>query len=142
MAPPDIRDDFIGNDCEKNPPVYVSLNKGHFQWRYQHGTRHLSKRTITVDDTRNYLLLLLGTNDQLYKDRFMEFYHQATNELAEKDLTIPSGENLWKELNKNEDQRNSINRSRLKSFSNEILQVLADILQRSARIHDYDKFEL
>ena len=30
MAPPDIRDDFVGDDCEKNPPVYVSLNKGQF----------------------------------------------------------------------------------------------------------------
>jgi hypothetical protein len=96
MAPPDTRDDFIGNDCEKNPPVYVSLNKGQFQWRYEHGIRHLSKRTITIDDTRTYLLLLLGKNDQLYKDIFQEFYIQATHELAKQDLTLPTANHIWK----------------------------------------------
>jgi hypothetical protein len=142
MAPPDTRDDFIGNDCEKNPPVYVSLDKGRFQWRYEHGIRHLSKRTITIDDTRTYLLLLLGTNDQLNKDIFHEFYNQATHELAKKDLTLPTANDIWKELNKDEHNNEHINRSRLKSLSSNILQLLADIFQKSARIHDYEKLEL
>jgi lysine-specific demethylase 8 len=142
MAPPDIRDDFIGNDCEKNPPVYVSLNKGEFQWRYEHGIRHLSKRTITIDDTRAYLILLLGTNDQLYKDIFQEFYHQVTHELAKQDLTLPTLNDIWKQLNKDEINEEYITRSRLKSLTSNILQLLTDILQKSARIHDYDKSEL
>ena len=142
MAPPDTRDDFIGNDCEKNPPVYVSLDKGQFQWRYEHGIRHLSKRTISTDDTRTYLLLLLGTKDQLYKDIFREFYIQTTHELANKDLTLPTVNDIWKQLNQDEQNKDYITRSRLKSLSSNILQVLADILQKSAQIHDYDKLEL
>lgn len=142
MAPPDVRDDFIGNDCEKNPPVYVSLNKGKFQWRYEHGIRHLSKRIITTDDTRTYLLLLFGTNDQLYKDIFENFYYQVTHELAKKDLTLPTANQIWKQLNKDENHQEYITRSRLKSLTSDILQLLADILQKSARIHDYDKYEL
>ncbi|CAF1295184.1 unnamed protein product [Rotaria sordida] len=142
MAPPDTRDDFIGNDCEKNPPIYVSLNKGQFQWRYEHGTRHLSKRTITIEDARAYLLLLLGRNDQLYKDIFREFFHQATYELAKQDLTLPTANDLWKQLNNDENNEEYITRSRLKSIPSNILQLLADILQKSARIHEYDKFEL
>ena len=142
MAPPDVRDDFVGNDCEKNPPVYVSLDKGKFQWRYQHTTRHLSKRNINLDDTRNYLLLLLGTNDQLNKDIFTDFYYQVTHELAKKDLTLPTVDDVWKELNQDEINKDFITRSRIKSLSTNILQLLADILQKSARIHDYDKLEL
>jgi lysine-specific demethylase 8 len=142
MAPPDTREDFIGNGCEKNPPVYVSLDKGQFQWRYEHGIRHLSKRTITVDDTRTYLLLLFGTNDQLYKNIFHEFYIQATHELAKQDLTLPTVNDIWKQLNQNENNEIYITRSRVKSLPSNILQLLADILQKSARIHDYDKYEL
>ncbi|CAF4331920.1 unnamed protein product [Rotaria sp. Silwood2] len=142
MAPPDTRDDFIGNDCEKNPPIYVSLNKGQFQWRYEHGIRHLSKRTITIDDVRAYLLLLLDKDDQLYKDIFREFFHQATHELAKKDLTLPTANDIWKQLNNDENNEEYITQSRLKSLPSNILQLLADILQKSARIHEYDKFEL
>jgi hypothetical protein len=35
-----------------------------------------------------------------------------------------------------------LTRSRVKSLAPNILQLLADILQKSARIHDYDKLEL
>jgi len=139
MAPSDSREDFIGNDCEKNPPVYVSLNKGQFQWRYEHGVRHLSKRTITPNDARTYLLLLLGANDQLHKDIFRDFYIQATHELEKLDPALPTVNSIWKQLNADEEY---ITRSQLKSLPSTILQLLADILQKSARIHDYDKFEL
>jgi hypothetical protein len=142
MAPPDVRDDFIGDDCEKNPPVYVSLDKGQFQWKYEHGTRHLSKRTVTHDDARTYLLLLLGTSDQLRKDIFAEFYRQVTHELARKDANLPTTDDVWLKLNENEPRQDHINRSRLKSLPIATLQFLADILQKSARIHDYDKHEL
>ena len=142
MAPPDIRDDFVGNDCEKNPPVYVSLDKGQFQWKYEHGTRHLTKRAISREDARNYLLLLLGVSDRLFKDIFSEFYNQATGELAEKDPTLPTANDLWRELNRDESNETFINRSRLKSLTSTTLQLLADILQKSARIHDHDKLEL
>ena len=142
MAPPDIRDDFVGNDCEKNPPVYVSLDKGQFQWKYEHGTRHLTKRTIGKEDARNYLLLLLGISDRLFKDIFSEFYNQATYELAQKDPASPTANDLWKELNRDESNETFINRSRLKSLPSTTLQLLADILQKSARIHDHDKLEL
>lgn len=142
MASPDTRDDFIGTDCEKNPPIYVSLNKGQFQWRYEHGTRHLSKRTINAEDARAYLLLLLGTSDKLYKDIFQEFFYQATHELAKKDLTLPTINAIWKQLSTDENQEEYITRSHLKSLPLNALQLLAETLQKSARIHDYDKHEL
>jgi lysine-specific demethylase 8 len=142
MAPPDIRDDFLGDDCEKNPPIYVSLKRGQFQWRYEHGIRHLSKRTITINDVRTYLLLLFGTHDQLSKDIFQEFYYQTTHELAKQDLTLPTANEIWKQLNQNENNEEYLTRSRLKSLSANLLQIFADILQKSARIHDYEKLEL
>ena len=142
MAPPDIREDFIGNDCEKNPPIYIPLNKGQFQWRYEHGIRHLSKRTITSEDARAYLLLLLGAHDQLHKDIFRDFYIQATDELAKIDLALPTANSIWKQLNNDKVNEEYITRNRVKSLPSNMLQLLAGILQKSARIHDYDKFEL
>lgn len=143
MAPPDTREDFVGNDCEKNPPIYVPLNKGLFQWRYEHGIRHLSKRTVTPEDARNYLLLLMGTSDELYKDIFRDFFHQATHELVKKDLTIPTFDDIWKQLSNNDVNNQAyISRSRLKTLPSNVLQLLAEIFQKSARIHDYDKSEL
>ena len=142
MAPPDVREDFVGDDCEKNPPVFVPLDKGQFQWRYEHGTRHLAKHTITGQDAHNYLLLLLGTSDQLYKDVFAEFYNQATHELAAKDAALPTANDLWQGFSKDDDHHDYLSRSRLKSLSPTVLKSFADILQRSARIHDRDKFEL
>lgn len=142
MAPPDIREDFFGDDCEKNPPVYVSLDKGRFQWRYQHGTRHLAQRTIGVEDVRKFLLLLLASNDHLKKEDFQEFYRQVTDELNKNDSTLPTAETIWNDLNKDEENPRSITRSRLKTLSKNLLQTLAEVLQRSARIHEYDKFEL
>ena len=47
---------------------------------------------------------------------------------------------LMARLNKDEINEDYITRSRLKNLSSNILQLLADILQKSARIHDYDKF--
>lgn len=142
MAPPDVRDDFIGDDCEKNPPVYVPLTQGHFQWRYEHAVRHLAKQTITSDDARAYLLLLFGTNDQLDQNLFREFYHQATHELAKKESTVPTAEEIWKLLNDEEINDEYITRSRVRSLTSETLQIFADILQKSARIHEYEKLEL
>ena len=104
-----------------------------------YGTRHLSKRTITADDAHSYLFLLLGAKDQLSKDIFHEFFTQATYELAKKDPTLPTANDLWKQFNNDQDY---IVRSQLKSLTRNILQLLADILKKSARIHEYDKFEL
>ncbi|CAF3231282.1 unnamed protein product [Rotaria socialis] len=142
MSPIDTREDFNGNDCEKNPPIYVPLNKGKFLWRYEHGTRHLSKQTITNDDARHYLLLLLGTNDQLYKDIFLEFFRQVTYELVKKDTTLPTADDIWAQLSNDENNQEYISRSRLKSVSSNVLQLLVDVLQKSVRIHEYDKSEL
>lgn len=142
MAPPDIRDDFVGNDCEKNPPVYVSLDQGQFQWQYQHASRHLTQRTIDVEQTRNYLLLLLGTNDQLNKDVFEYFYYQATHELSENDSNLLTFEQIWTEFINEQSNEQFITRSRIKTLPTNTLQLLANILQKSARIHDYDKLEL
>lgn len=142
MAPPDVREDFDGNDCPKDPPVYVTLDKGLFQWRYQHGVRHLSKRTVTVEDARNSLLLLLASNDRLHKDIFIEFYNQATFELSKKVKNLPTAEEQWNQINMGEESQDYVNRSRLKSLSATVLQNLADVFQKSARIHDYDRLEL
>ena len=142
MAPPDTRDDFNSDDCEKNPPVYVPLDQGEFQWRYQHGVRHLSKRTISLDDIHHYFLLLMGPTDRLYKDIFIEFYNQATSELSLRETNLSTAEDLWKELNKDEETHEYINRSRLKNLSATVLQNFADILEKSARIHDYERLEL
>ncbi|CAF1140745.1 unnamed protein product [Adineta steineri] len=142
MAPPDIRNDFIGLDCERNPPIYISLDKGQFQWRYEHGIRHLTKRIITSDDARTYLLLLLGANDQLYKDIFQNFYVQATHELASKDLGLPTANHIWKQLNNDATNEDYMTRNQITNLPSNVLQLLGDILQKSARIHEYEKSEL
>ena len=142
IAPPDVRDDFIGHDCEKNPPVYVPLTEGQFQWRYEHAVRHLAKRTITNEDARAYLLLLFGARDQLDQNLFREFYHQVTHELAKEDSTLPTADEIWRMFIENQSNVDVLTRSGVTSLTSDILQIFADILQKSARIHEYEKVEL
>lgn len=142
MAPPDTSEEFVGDDCEKNPPVYVPLSQARFLWRYDHGIRHLTKRAITAADTRAYLLLLCGAHDHLDQSIFREFYVQATHELAKSSLALPTGTDVWKRLNKDGAHEHQVTRERLKNLSADDLHSLTDILQKSARIHDYRRDEL
>ncbi|CAF1574951.1 unnamed protein product [Adineta ricciae] len=142
FAPTNIREEFLGTDCEKNPPVYVPLSQAPFLWRYEHAVRHLSKRSITSEDVRNYLFLLFGANEELHQEIFRDFYLQVTDELDKKSVALPTGTDVWKQLNKDEPREEFMTRDHLKNLSADRLQLLADILQKSARIHEYHKHEL
>ncbi|CAF0973021.1 unnamed protein product [Didymodactylos carnosus] len=147
IAQPDTREDFEDEGCEKNPPSYISLDNGEFIWRYIHGRRHLARRNIETKDVQNYLLLLLGSNDQLYYSVFLDFYQQATWELKD----APDAVLIWDQLRKStninatmtiESDVNYIERTKIKTLSVTSAKLLAETLQRSARIHEYDKTEL
>ncbi|UJR21136.1 hypothetical protein I4U23_024235 [Adineta vaga] len=142
MAPSDVREDFIDTDCEKNPPVYVSLNRAEFLWKYEHGIRHLSKRTISSEDVRAYLFLLFGGNERLHREIFRDFYVQVTHELDKTSVALPTGTDIWKQLNKDEPHEEYMTRNHLKNLTSDRLESLADIFQKSARMHEYAKHEL